>query len=606
MDSITTVQNGASPKRSCHRQATHRQKTLRIENKLFCIVSLCFLLFACGSGDTTNAATQLTPQITMPTTTVTTPVAELADTVILNGKIYTGNADAPWATHMAIKNGEIIYIGNAVPDDLMDQQTNQIDAQQRMVMAGIHDVHTHPLESASEATHFSLDEEVMRAENYADEVARAANDFPGVEWLIGYGHSIELLLDTLRSPKVILDEVVPDRPVIIMEQTSHSMWLNSIALEMAGLGPNSDDPVGGVIGRDADGELNGILYDNAGDIVMEQAMIATNSSNSDYAGLVNYAMPELNRHGITSISDARVYWQRGHLETWQRASQQNRLTLRVNLGLWAYPQANDNEQIATLLSLYNQQTNSLLQVNQVKFYMDGILSNTTAALHEPYHLALLPLPENKGLNYFTQERLEQYLAALEPVGFSFNIHAIGDRGITEALNAIENASSGNGRHRLTHLEIVHQDDLPRFAELNVIADAQVAGDFANPNHWPENIPLVGEARSDDIIPIKSLLENNATLTLSSDWNVSTLNPFVGIAHAISRAPQAISLEQAIAAYTINAAYAMKQEQRVGTLEVGKRADLIIIDRDLFASSVAQIKQTKVDITMLDGDVVYQR
>lgn len=558
---------------------------------------VCLLLLACGGGSATSTNTPPNP-VTLET--------EAADTVILNGRIYTSNSDSPWAKHMAIKDGEIIYIGDSFPESYIGAQTEQIEANQRMVMPGIHDLHTHPLETASEATHFTLDENENDAEMHAISVAQAAQEFATVSWLIGYGHFIDTLLNANRSPKEILDDVVPDRPVIIMEQTSHSMWVNSVALEMAGIFADSANPVGGLIGRETNGEPNGILYDNAGDIVMEQAMLASDTSYNDFNGLVQYALPELNRHGITSISDARVYWRRGHLETWYKVADSNQLTLRVNLGLWAYPEANDEEQIAALQYMFDSNNNSLLKVNQVKFYMDGILTNTTAALHAPYKVELLPLPGNRGLNYFTQDRVEKYLKALEPIGFSFNIHVIGDRGITEALNAIENASSGTGRHRLTHLEIVSESDLSRFAKLNVTADAQVAGEFTNPNHWHENVPLVGAERSAAIVPIKSLTENNARLTLSSDWNVSTLNPFVGISHAISRAQQAISLEQALAAYTINAAYAMKQEHLVGSLETGKRADLIMLDRDLFKSSASQINQTKVELTMLDGEIVYQR
>jgi predicted amidohydrolase YtcJ len=236
--------------------------------------------------------------------------------------------------------------------------------------------------------------------------------------------------------------------------------------------------------------------------------------------------------------------------------------------------------------------------------MDGILINTTAAMHAPYEVNWLDLYQNKGLNYFSQTRLEKYIKVLEPMGFDFNIHAIGDRGITEALNAIENASGGQSRHRITHVEVVDPEDLPRFKALNVIADAQVAGDFTQPAHWPENTALIGTERSKNLVPIGSLQAHDATLTLSSDWNVSTFNPFVGISHAVSRAPENITLAQAIQAYTINGAYAMQQDNIVGSIEVGKQADLIVLDRDLFAVTNEQIKNTQVLMTLLKGQQVY--
>ena len=529
-----------------------------------------------------------------------------ATTVFTNGQIYTVNNQQPWGEAVAIKEGKIVYVGDDENiADFIGKKTKVIDLKGKMMMPGIHDVHMHPLESGSSATHFSLNEEEYNAENYINPIADAAAENPSAKWLIGYGHTIDILLNAGRSPREILDDAVPDRPVIIMEQTSHSMWVNSKALELANISAKNNDPIGGVLGRDEQGVLNGILYDNAGNMVMELAMLAqADTAQQDYLGLVEYTLPMLNQHGITSISDARTYWQRGHLATWEKVEKNNKLTMRVSLGLWAYPEANDDTQIGQLLSLYESKPDSFLKVNQVKFYMDGILTNTTAAMHEPYSDSWLNLFHNKGLNYFTQQRLERYMQALEPKGFDFNIHAIGDRGISEALNAVENVSSGKSRHRITHVEVVDPQDYARFSKLGVIADAQVAGEFTKPEHWAENIELIGEERSNHLVPIGSLIDNEATLTLSSDWNVSTFNPFVGISNAISRTPEAISLADAIKAYTLNGAFAMRQDHIVGSIEVGKRADLIVLDRDLFNSTAAQIINTKVEMTLLDGEIIY--
>ncbi|MCG7537258.1 amidohydrolase [Pseudoalteromonas sp. OOF1S-7] len=562
-------------------------------------------LSGCNSDNQTSSQSA-TP--TTPASSVQQPsAAQSATMVFTHGRIYTVNAEQPWAQAVVVKDNKIILVGsNEEAQDYISETTQHINLQGKMMLPGFHDVHMHPLESASEATQFTVPATATAGE-YIDEVAYAASQHPTATWLIGYGHEISTLLEMADSPLAMLDEAVPDRPVIIMEQTSHSMWVNSKALALAGLSANSIDPIGGVLGRDEQGKLNGILYDNAGNQVMELAMQSLpDAAQSDYLGLIEYTMPELNKAGITSISDARTYWQRGHLDTWQRVANEDKLTLRVSLGLWAYPHMNDNTQLAKLKSLYQSNPVELLQVNQVKFYMDGILVNTTAAMHEPYLENWLELDGNRGLNYFTQARLEKYLKALEPTGFDFNIHGIGDRGIHEALNAIENASNGQGRHRITHLEVVDPFDLPRFAKLGVIADAQVAGDFTKPSHWPETIPLIGSERAQDLVPIRSLSDNNATLTLSSDWNVSPFNPFIGLSNAVSRQPQAITLAQAIEAYTLNSAYAMRQEQRVGSIEVGKLADLVVIDRDLFEASANEIRNTQVVLTLLDGEIVYQR
>ena len=533
---------------------------------------------------------------------------EMATRAFTNGAIYTVNPEQPWAQAIAIRGKEIIYVGSDDKiTDYIDVNTLVTDLKGKMMMPGFHDVHIHPIESASENTLFTLDTEQSDAEQFATIVANAARQNPNAPWLIGYGHSIFALLESERPPVDILDEVVPDRPVIIMEQTSHSMWVNSKALELAGFDDSSSDPTGGVLGRDEqDGRLNGILIDNAGNMVMDLAMQPTaERQENDYLGLIEYTLPELAKHGVTSISDARSFWQRDDHKTWLKVAANNEMTVRANVGLWAYPELDDNEQIAQLKSLFTNDADSLLKFNQIKVYSDGILINGTAAMHEPYEVDLIGLAGNRGLNYFSTQRLQHYIEQLTPTGFDFHIHAIGDRGIHQALNAIE-AANTQGRHRLTHVEIVDPADLPRFSKLNVTADAQVAGEFTNPEHWDENIELIGEHRADNPVPIRSLVEAGARLTLSSDWNVSPFNPFIGLQNAVTRAPQAITLAQAIEAYTLSSAYVMRQEDKVGSIEVGKLADLVVLDKNLFNISLESIDQTKVLLTLLDGEPVYNR
>lgn len=562
-------------------------------------ITMSCTLFSCG-GDK-NASIQNTSEPTI------SAVTTYADTVITNANVYTVNSNRTWAEAITIKDGNIQFVGSSKgAEKYINDQTILIDAQGKLLLPGFHDIHMHPLESGSSATHFVL-QEYDTEEGYQDALYQVSMEHGGNNWLIGYGPSIEALLEFAQSPATVIDEVINERPVIIMEQTSHAMWVNSKALALAGIDVYTQNPEGGVIGRSETGKPNGILYDNAGNLVMDLAMKAlANEGEQNYDSFVQYTQPELLAHGITSISDARVYWQRGQLDTWLALAEDDALLLRVSLGLWAYPQADDDAQLSALKSFYQVNEYDKLNVNQIKFYMDGILVNTTAAMKAPYLDSWLNLPNNKGLNYFTQSRMEKYIKALEPVGYDFNIHAIGDRGIAEALNAIESASNGSARHRLTHVEVVDESDISRFKALNVIADAQVAGDFANPEHWHHMEPLLGKDRAEQLIPIKSLNEAGATLTLSSDWNVSSFNPFIGLANAVSREPQAISIEQAIEAYTINAAYAQRQDTELGSLEVGKRADLVMVDRNILTLPANQIKNAQIVMTLVDGKVVYKR
>ena len=560
------------------------------------------LLAGCGSSGSENEDTTTAPKTTNPT-------SEIATQVYKNGKVYTVNDQQEWADAVAVKDNKIIFVGsNDEVQDYVDSSTKVTDLSGKMMMPGFHDVHMHPIESASENTQFAISVDETNSENFIASIKKASLANPGKGWLIGFGHSIFTLLDSARSPLAIIDEAVSDRPVIIMEQTSHSMWVNSAALALAGFTKDSPHPTGGRILRDENtGELNGILIDNAGNMVMDIAMAPTSESlQKDYDGLIEFTLPELAKHGITSISDARSFWKRDDHTTWLKAQKNDAITARVSVGLWAYPTADDTAQLADLKALYTNEPDSFLKFNQIKLYSDGIIVNGTSAMLAKYNIDLIGIPENKGLNYFSQERIEQYIAALEPTGFDFHMHAIGDRGIREALNAVENAGTDNGRHRITHVEIVDPADMPRFAQLNVTADAQVAGDFTNPEHWHENDELIGAVRSDNAVPIKSLDAAGARVTLSSDWNVSPYNPFIGLQNAVTRAPQELTLAKAIKAYTLNCAYVMRQEDKVGSIEVGKLADFVILDKNIFDIEPDTINQTKIVTTVFNGEVIYQR
>lgn len=528
--------------------------------------------------------------------------------IYINGQIYTVNENQEWAEAMLVRDGIIVAIGTETDVENQSSENAQIvDLNNKMVMPGIHDVHLHPLEAASDNFLFILNESETNPENYASDIQQAVNQNPNSEWILGWGFDIFTVFDATREPIEILDDISTTRPIAVMEKTSHSIWVNSKALELAGIDENSSNPTGGVIMKDANGFPNGLLIDNAGNLIIDLAISSiSNNEQNDYDGLINFALPELAKNGITSICDARTYWKRNHHLTWKRAENDEKLTVRANLGLWLYPTENDASQISTLQSLYSNDPNSFLKVNQIKLYADGIIINTTSAMDDDFLFDLFNLPTNNGLNYVTQSRIGQYISALEPTGFDFHIHAIGNRGVNEALNAIEQNGSSNGRHRLTHVEYVNPSDYSRFNQLNVTADAQVAGDFTNPSNWHDNDEFVNPSLNNSIIPLNSLNQANARITLSSDWDVSSLNPFVGLQNAVTRAPQELSLENAIKAYTINAAYVMRQENKVGTLEVGKEADFIVLSQNIFDINANQINQTQVLKTYLKGELIYEQ
>jgi len=534
-----------------------------------------------------------------------TPVA--GEIMLVNARVYTVNDAQPWADAVLVVDGKIAAIGSdAVVRAGASEDAEFVDLEGAFVMPGIHDIHSHPLEAQSPfAGTCLLDNQEGDAEAFISILEACAPNQIGTDWILGSGHSVFTLLEAERPPVEILDEAIPDRPAAIMEETSHSVWVNSLALEAAGITASSENPPGGVIVKDpATGEPTGLLFDSAGDLVFDLAWQPTSEiQDLNYEGLLE-AVAELNENGITSVGEGRTYWRRGFHDAWLRAERENELTVRAVLGLWAYPSQPDDTQIPALRALYNNDPDALVRISNIKVYSDGILINSTAAMLEPYLETLGDIPSSTGLNYFDEGRLARYIREL--VDFDFHIHAIGDRGVREGLNAIEASQSAGDRHRLTHLEVVDPADIPRFASLDVIADMQVAGDFTQPENWPENAFLIGD-RASPLVPLRSLHDAGARVTLSSDWDVSALSPFVGMQNALTRTPQALpSVAEAIRAYTLNAAYALRQDDRTGSLEVGKWADLIVLDRNPFETPIRQLADTRVELTMLGGEVVFER
>lgn len=530
--------------------------------------------------------------------------AEPSTTLLHNGKIYTVNDEQPWASAMVIdEEGSIVAIGD--DDDVaeyVDDETEAVDLEGRLVLPGFQDTHAHVLDASSEAQGDCKVEAGDDVPQWLQEI-KACNGRDDGEWLLGWGFSLHSLLDEEKTPRALLDSIISDRPVAIMEETSHSYWLNSKALELAGIDADTPDPVGGVILRDEEGEATGLLLDNAGDLALDKALPPSKALDEVYYQAVLAGQDELAQNGITSVADARVFWRRGHLQAWQKAAQNDELKARTALGLWAYPTLDDDEQLAELKAMYQPgDDDSLLRVSQIKFYVDGIIHNTSARLQKPYAESL-PGVDRNGLYYFGPERLQRYVAELAQAGFDMHIHAIGDRAVSDALDAIE-ATDGKGRHRITHVELVDQADLPRFQQLNVTADFQPSPYFT-PSFLNDNVPMIGE-RAYQMLPLRELYDSGARVTLSSDWDVNPLSPLGIMKNALSLGKRGLpNLEAAVKAYTLGAAYSLRQERETGSLEVGKQADLVVLDRNIFELPLAQLGKTRVLWTLLGGEEVYR-
>ncbi|WP_245300923.1 amidohydrolase [Vibrio echinoideorum] len=532
-----------------------------------------------------------------------------SDQIFTNAIIYSHYE----SDSIAIKNGKIIFIGQKQSAlEYANTDTNIIDLQQRFVLPGFIDNHNHVFEAASElGGNCELDSEATLEEQIPYlEACKINAETDGRGWLMGYGFSLESTLDSDSeyTPLEIIDSVFPDRPVVIMEQTSHSMWVNSKALKIARISQQSPDPQGGAYLKDSStGKLNGILLDNAGDQIMEMGWNSQSELfEQSYQGLM-FGLEEAAAHGITTIGDGRMYWKRGWYDVWLEAEQNQDLTARVSLRPWVYPSMAIPSQLEVFEKMYSDDKSRLLLVDQVKMYSDGIFINGTAKTLAPYLDTYLPQSPN-GLNYIPPAQMKEWLTALDKIGFSAHIHAIGDGAVRESLDAIESIRKQGSKkpYTLTHVELINDEDVPRFKQLNVSADFQVGSDYVakHQHQWAE--AFLGARRAKAMMNLDAILKTDANITLSSDWNVHDINPLVGIANSLIMGKTGLTdIYTAIDAYTLNVAKSLGIEDITGSIEVGKSADFAILERDITTLSARQIAKTQILMTVLRGEIVYE-
>jgi len=366
-----------------------------------------------------------------------------ADIAFVNGKIFTASS-AGFVETMAIAGDEILYVGDEPGlQDFLDLPTAIYDLDGKVMLPGIHDIHQHPLEAASPVFGNCLLDPYDNIPQLVNSLENCNLQPNSNGWIMAFGHSIFSVIDAPQPSRLYLDQAFPDDPILVFEETSHSVWVNSKALETLGIDENTPDPVGGHIYKHpGTGLVDGILMDNAGELAVEVALASNAEIDQlNYEGIVDFALPLLARSGITSAVEARSYTTRNFIEIWKQVESDGLLTCRMGLAPWIYPEEDDLTQIPFLASLYEE--GDFLSVQQVKCYSDGLVQNATAALLEPYN-DNWDLPFDQGLNYIDVDRLSNLMTELEQVGFDFIIHTIGDRGVSEALDAIEAAQQNNG------------------------------------------------------------------------------------------------------------------------------------------------------------------
>lgn len=534
-----------------------------------------------------------------------------ADLVFRNGKVYTVDGERTWAEAVAVSAGRIVYVGSdAGLQDHVGSNTRSVDLKGRMLLPGFQDAHVHPISGGVEASACDLNQEDS-VQGYLSVITRYAAAHPDEPWILGGGWLLSTFGSTLPS-RSMLDAIVADRPVFLDSSDGHMGWANSKALEMAGIDNDTPDPIDGRIDRDpGTGKPTGTLQEGA--MKMISRIVPPLGLQERVSGL-EFAAAMLNAYGITSIQEARI--DPGYLEAYQALERRGQLNLRV-VASQKWNRDRGEEQIEEFIAARKRYSQgSRLRASTVKIFLDGVIENFTAALLEPY---ILP-DENYGITMVETALLNRVVTRLDAEKFQVHFHAIGDAAVRQALDAIAEAREQNGdlgnRHHIAHLQLIDPADIPRFAELDVVANFQPLWAYADTSVTELTIPFIGEERARWMYPIRSVEQAGGRIAFGSDWSVSSADPLPQIETAVTRMSavddsipvfipeERIRLESAIAAFTINAAFVNHREQDTGSLEVGKLADLVVIDRNLFEIPPAEISAAKVLLTVLEGQPVY--
>lgn len=538
--------------------------------------------------------------------TLTNNAASADPLVLTNAKIYTVNPAQPVAQAIAIDDkGVIAAVGTeAEAKAAAGAGAKIIDLGGRFVMPGFQDAHMHLIEAGMnqvlcEFEPFDdLDDTLATVEDCMDESKG--------EWVLGSGVSMTNLLDQDDNPIALLDEISPDRPVLILDDIGHGAWANSVAMRAVGYDKLKGNPPGGIILRDKKtGKPNGVVLENAQQKLRNLALPDT-AANREFAHTAMLdTLKIMAKNGITTVSDAGGYWPQGHEKAWQRAVKEGTLTVRASNAFYIYPDMPFDEQIAKLKSLYSNDPTSLLRFNQAKLYVDGILEQRTGAVLEPYLPgAGIDHGYERGFEYFEGDALKRYSKALADLGFQLHYHVTGDRGARLALDAIEASDPAPGPHRLTHLYLVDEADDARFKELGVVADFQLAPSSLDPEYDVFIRDFIGD-RADNLLPAGRLAKAGALITLSSDYDADELSPLIKMQAALERKKNGpADVATIIEWLTINPAKLLQHDDKTGSLEPGKFADIVVIDKDITTAKVADIGKAKVVATLLQGKPVY--
>lgn len=535
-----------------------------------------------------------------------------ADLVLTGGSVWTADPRRPRAEAVAVREGRVAAIGSRSEiGELAGARTRVVDLAGGTLLPGFQDAHLHPPHGGLLSLRCNL-HEASSATEYVEVVRRYAAEHAEQEWIVGSGWSMDDFPGGTPTRR-LLDEAVAGRPVFLKNRDGHGAWVSSRALELAGVSAATPDPPDGRIEREEHGEPAGTLQEGAMGLV-ERHLPETTAAEWEEAILA--AQEELHALGITAWQDAYVTGE--SFPAYLALAERDALTMRCE-GNHLWERGRGEEQIEEFVARREAGQVGRLRLRGAKIFQDGVLENFTGALLDPYLDAEGRPTANRGIGMHEPDELARMVTALDARGFQVHLHTIGDRAVREALDAIEAARKANGardaRHHLAHIQLVHPDDVPRFAALGVVANAQPYWACTSRYVTELTAPFLGPERMRTMYPFGSLLRAGAPLAFGSDWTVSTPDPLEIVETAVRRATpdardaepflpaEALDLEAALAAATLGSAYVNFLEQETGSIEEGKLADLVVLDRDLFACEDNRVADARVLLTLVDGEPV---
>jgi predicted amidohydrolase YtcJ len=534
-----------------------------------------------------------------------------ADLAVRGGRVFTADRSNPWAEVVAVRDGRIVAVGSASQvESLLGPGTRVVEARGGLVAPSFQDSHVHPDGGGLAMKYCSL-HDLHGEAAYLAAIRSYVEAHPDAQWIVGDGWTLSDFAGGTPH-RSLLDSVVPERPAYVENRDGHGAWVNSKALELAGIDASTPDPVDGRIEREPDGAPFGMLHEGAMHLVLS---LVPPPTDEELLVALLAAQAHLHALGITAWQDAHVS-PRTHL-AYRTMEARGELTARVVGALW-WDRTRGLEQIEGLRELRAEAgASGRYRPTSVKIMQDGIVENFTAGLVEPY----LRQDGNRGKSFVEPNLLKEVVTRLDADGFQVHVHAIGDRAAREALDAFEAARDANGpndlRHHIAHLQVVHPDDVPRFAALGVVANGQPLWACMEPQMRELNLPFLGEERARTQYPFGALLRSGARLAFGSDWPVTTPDPLQEMQIAVTRTfpeepesgpwlpDERLTLDQALEAFTMGTAFVNHLDGETGSLEVGKAADMAIIQPDPFTVDPMEIGRCRVVATLTDGRTVFE-